>query len=153
MVTSIDGKVTGEFLSRQECEKATDIYYELNREYNKNGASGFICGRVTMESSFTVGWYPDLSGYEPVEDKNDFIAIASYDSKFTIKTEDLADFLPEAGESVTLWLNIFCCSPTKCMPANPFSCANDCHKSMNCCVLGMSRGLQIKNNGLPSTVI
>ena len=50
MVTSIDGKVTGDFLSRPECEKATDIYYELNREYNKNGASGFICGRVTMES-------------------------------------------------------------------------------------------------------
>ena len=74
MTTSIDGKVTGDFLSRPECEKATDIYYELNREYNKNGANGFICGRVTMESSFTGGWYPDLSGYEPVEDKNDFIS-------------------------------------------------------------------------------
>ena len=73
MVTSIDGKVTGEFLSRPECEKATDIYYELNREYNKNGANGFICGRVTMESSFTGGWYPDLTGYEPIEKKEDFI--------------------------------------------------------------------------------
>lgn len=73
MVTSIDGKVTGEFLSRQECEKATDIYYELNREYNKNGANGFICGRVTMESSFTGGWFPDLTRYEPIDNKNDFI--------------------------------------------------------------------------------
>ena len=73
MVTSIDGKVTGEFLSRYECEKATDIYYELNREYNKNGANGFICGRVTMESSFTGGWYPDLTRYEPVENKDDYI--------------------------------------------------------------------------------
>lgn len=73
MVTSIDGKVTGEFLSRPECEKATDIYYELNREYNKNGANGFICGRVTMESSFTGGWYPDLTRYEPIDNKNDFI--------------------------------------------------------------------------------
>ena len=73
MVTSIDGKVTGEFLSRPECEKATDIYYELNREYNKNGANGFICGRVTMESSFTGGWYPDLIKYEPVENNDDFI--------------------------------------------------------------------------------
>ena len=73
MVTSIDGKVTGEFLSRPECEKATDIYYELNREYNKNGANGFICGRVTMESSFTGGWYPDLTRYEPVENKDDYI--------------------------------------------------------------------------------
>lgn len=73
MVISIDGKVTGDFLSRPECEKATDIYYELNREYNKNGASGFICGRVTMESSFTGGWYPDLTKYEPIDNKDDFI--------------------------------------------------------------------------------
>lgn len=73
MVTSIDGKVTGEFLSRSECESATELYYELNRNYNKNGAKGFICGRVTMESSFTGGWYPALTRYEPVENKDDFI--------------------------------------------------------------------------------
>ena len=73
MVTSIDGKVTGDFLSCPKCEKATDIYYELNREYNRNGANGFICGRVTMESSFTGGWYPDLTKYEPIENKDDFI--------------------------------------------------------------------------------
>ena len=73
MVTSIDEKVTGDFLSRPECEKATDIYYELNREYNRNGANGFICGRVTMESSFTGGWYPDLTKYESIDNKDDFI--------------------------------------------------------------------------------
>ena len=73
MVVSIDGKVTGDFLSRSDCEKATDIYYELNREYNKNGTAGFICGRVTMEGSFTGGWYPDLVKYEPEEDKKDFV--------------------------------------------------------------------------------
>lgn len=73
MVTSIDGKVTGEFLSRPECEAATDVYYELNREYNRNGANGFICGRVTMESSFTGGWYPDLTEYPSIESKDDFI--------------------------------------------------------------------------------
>ena len=64
MVTSIDGKVTGDYLYRPECEKATDIYYEINRNYK---ADGFICGRVTMEGSFTNGYYPDLSGYEPVK--------------------------------------------------------------------------------------
>ncbi len=26
-----------------------------------------------MESSFTGGWYPDLTKYEPIENKNDFI--------------------------------------------------------------------------------
>lgn len=46
MVTSIDGKVTGDFLSRPECEKATEIYYKINRNYK---ADGFICGRETMQ--------------------------------------------------------------------------------------------------------
>ncbi|MBQ8696950.1 MAG: dihydrofolate reductase family protein [Clostridia bacterium] len=67
MVTSLDGKVTGDFLRRPECEAATEIYYEINREYKAQGSGGFICGRVTMEESFTGGWYPDLSRYEPVE--------------------------------------------------------------------------------------
>ena len=67
MVTSIDGKVTGDFLSLPECEAATEIYYKMNREYKARGSGGFICGRVTMEGSFTGGFYPDLSEYEPVQ--------------------------------------------------------------------------------------
>lgn len=63
MVTSIDGKVTGDFLGRPECADSTEIYYEINRSKKSNG---FICGRVTMEGSFTGGWYPDLTKYEPV---------------------------------------------------------------------------------------
>ncbi len=69
MVTSIDGKVTGDFLGMPSCEKATEIYYDLNRTLK---AQGFICGRVTMEGSFTGGWYPDLCAYPPKE-KEDFI--------------------------------------------------------------------------------
>ncbi len=64
MVTSLDGKVTGDFLSKPECESATEIYYDINRNTKSNG---FICGRVTMEGSFTGGYYPDLSKYEPAE--------------------------------------------------------------------------------------
>ncbi len=70
MVTSIDGKVTGDFLYRSECRKATDLYYEINRALR---CSGFICGRVTMEGSFTNGWYPDLTGYAPVSEFEDFL--------------------------------------------------------------------------------
>ena len=70
MVTSIDGKVTGDFLFQNECAEATDIYYRINRERK---ADGFICGRVTMEGSFTGGFYPDLSQYKPVHHKMDFI--------------------------------------------------------------------------------
>lgn len=70
MVMSIDGKVTGDFLYRSECEKATDIYYKINRDLKCNG---FICGRVTMEGSFTQGWYPDLEKYDSVSHKSDYI--------------------------------------------------------------------------------
>lgn len=63
MLTSIDGKVTGDFLFTPECAEATDIYYRINRERK---ADGFICGRITMEGSFTGGFYPDLSRYESV---------------------------------------------------------------------------------------
>ena len=70
MVTSIDGKVTGDFLYIPQCEAATNIYYDINRNYN---ADGFICGRITMEGSFTQGWYPDLTCYDPVREKTDFV--------------------------------------------------------------------------------
>ena len=64
MVTSLDGKVTGEILSQTECESSCEIYYDINRSLKSNG---FICGRVTMEGSFTGGYYPDLSKYEPAK--------------------------------------------------------------------------------------
>ena len=72
MTTSIDGKVTGDFLRSEECIPATEEYYRLNREIP---AEAFACGRVTMEESFTGGWYPDLAEYENVKmDREDHIA-------------------------------------------------------------------------------
>lgn len=75
MVTSLDGKVTGDFLFKPECESATQIYYDVNRQLKCNG---FICGRVTMQDSFAGNYYPDLSEYEPAEfpsgHKMDFIS-------------------------------------------------------------------------------
>ncbi len=73
MVTSIDGKVTGEFLRRHECSAATEIYYRKNRSYKKSGFNGFICGRVTMEESFTGGFRPDLSGYREIAKNENYI--------------------------------------------------------------------------------
>lgn len=61
MVVSLDGKVTGDFLTVPECEKGTDIYYEVNRNF---AADAFACGRITMEESFTKGYHPDLAPYE-----------------------------------------------------------------------------------------
>ena len=77
MLMSIDGKVTGEFLFRDECVSATDIYYEINREYR---ADAYACGRITMQGSFTGDYFPDLSNYGNRFDKQDHVA--EYDKKF-----------------------------------------------------------------------
>ncbi len=69
MVQSLDGRVTGEFLSSPAAQQATDVYYALNRELR---GDAFACGRVTMEESFTKGFFPDLALFEdkkvPLED-------------------------------------------------------------------------------------
>lgn len=69
MTTSIDAKVTGDFLFRPECSRSTEIYYDINRKLK---CDGYICGRVTMEGSFTEGYYPDLSEYAPVRHDHGF---------------------------------------------------------------------------------
>ncbi|MBO5313532.1 MAG: dihydrofolate reductase family protein [Clostridia bacterium] len=71
MTQSIDGKVAGKFLCTPGCQSALDAYYEMHRGYN---ADAFACGRVTMVESFTNGYYPDLTKYEPVEEMSDYIA-------------------------------------------------------------------------------
>lgn len=68
MTMSIDGKVTGDFLS-EESASACEVYYEINRTMKSNG---FICGRVTMEGSFTNKWYPDLSEFAHFHRNADF---------------------------------------------------------------------------------
>lgn len=75
MTISIDGKVTGNFLGREECISATDEYYHLNREIP---AEAFACGRITMEGSFTGRWYPDLKQFEHINiERKDYIATSS----------------------------------------------------------------------------
>lgn len=77
MLMSANGKVTGKFLFTPRCEKATEEYYRINREWN---AQAYACGRVTMEGSFTGGWYPDLTQHQPASDTHaDFIAKTDFE--------------------------------------------------------------------------
>jgi len=72
MVISKDGKVTGDFLQTPECAAATELYYRLHRQFE---ADAFACGRVTMEESFTGGWYPDLEAFQTLSiSREDYIA-------------------------------------------------------------------------------
>lgn len=63
MVTSIDGKVTGDFLFTKTGTEVSESYYEINRKLK---GDAFACGKVTMESSFTNGFKPDLSVFKDV---------------------------------------------------------------------------------------
>ena len=70
MTVSLDGKVTGEHLYSSNHSPASEVYYEINRNYK---ADAYACGRVTMEGSFTGGWYPDLSEFEPAYIPMDYL--------------------------------------------------------------------------------
>ncbi|MBQ3379390.1 MAG: RibD family protein [Clostridia bacterium] len=73
MVSSLDLKVTGDFLYRPQCAFASEKYYEIHRNF---AADAFACGRVTMEGSFTKGRAPDLSAfYGKKALRSDFIAV------------------------------------------------------------------------------
>jgi len=72
MTVSLDGKVTGDFLSCSACERAVEVYYEINRAY---AADAYACGKVTMEGSFTGGWTPDLSPFADAKlPREDYVA-------------------------------------------------------------------------------
>lgn len=64
MTVSDDGKATGEFLNKPECQSTIEEYYRIHKEFE---ADGFACGRITMEKSFTKGWQPDLSAFAGAE--------------------------------------------------------------------------------------
>ena len=74
MLTSINGKITGDFLSSDTGNLLCEEYYRINREYKSDG---FICGRITIEGSFTGGRAPDLEGLQP-SSYEDYI-VASHD--------------------------------------------------------------------------
>lgn len=140
MTVSIDGKVTGEFLKNEGAFAAEDVYYRIHREFH---ADAFACGRVTMEGSFTHGWYPDLSQYQSraighedfiAEKHSSFYAVA-FDRKGRlgwkeshIHDEDpgydnahIIEVLEEADEAYLAYLRdtgisyIFACSPLEAL--------------------------------------
>jgi len=73
MMTSIDGKVTGDFLYSEKGTEVSETYYEINRQLK---GDAFACGRVTMESSFTGSYSPDLSPFSGTDTAyEDYVAM------------------------------------------------------------------------------
>lgn len=81
MLTSADCKIAGDFLYKPGIMPLHDVYYEKHRAF---GADAFLCGRVTMQGSFTGEDLPDTSEWagmsfareDYVADKADFYAVA-----------------------------------------------------------------------------
>lgn len=61
MTTSMDGKITGPFLEQEAVQPVIDFYYECHRQFQ---ADAFLCGRVTMQGSFTGQTLPDLAPFQ-----------------------------------------------------------------------------------------
>lgn len=61
MTTTMDGKINGSFLELESVQPVHDFYYQCHRQFKTDA---FLCGRVTMQESFTGEALPDLSAWE-----------------------------------------------------------------------------------------
>ncbi len=77
MTCSLNMKITGSFLTKYP--EASELYYQLHRQYRQIGAGGFICGRTTMQSSFLHGECFAEKNHGMVLPREDFIADAEHD--------------------------------------------------------------------------
>ncbi len=92
MITSIDGKITGNFMSDERFSDNLSYYYRLHKEFK---ADGFLCGRITMSESFPQE-KPEVEKSDVVIEKVDFVATK-------------ADFYAVAiDQSGKLWWNNSC---------------------------------------------
>ena len=72
MLISPDGRITGKYMEHPTAAALCEEYYRIHREYR---ADAFLCGRVTMEGSFTGGATPPLDAYRDVRvPREDFVA-------------------------------------------------------------------------------
>lgn len=80
MLTSVDGKISGSFLYKSN-SRFHDYYYDRHRKFKTDA---FLCGRVTMQGSFTGETIPDTTEWQGqkyaredfVAEKADFYAVA-----------------------------------------------------------------------------
>lgn len=78
MVMSLNGKVTGTFLEKEQYSGLLNTYFDIHGEYK---ADAFLCGRTTFENSFPQFTLPidygdtDIERNDYVGNKADFYAI------------------------------------------------------------------------------
>lgn len=75
MMTSLDGKIMGDFMGTPEGEAAGDVFYNISfgkNPYYKH--QGWLSGRVTTDDNFTFYEKPDLDENAGPVPEGDFIA-------------------------------------------------------------------------------
>lgn len=71
MLTSINGKISGDYLSSPYAQVGSKAYEEVNEGFH---SQAWLCGRVTMEENFTHFETPDLSKISKKYPRTDYIA-------------------------------------------------------------------------------
>ncbi|MBT2696109.1 RibD family protein [Bacillus sp. ISL-40] len=72
MLTSLDGKITGDYLKEERAAYFTDEYERIHGHY---GCKAWMCGRITMEEHFTFGHQLDLKQDNiPTIPRTDYVA-------------------------------------------------------------------------------
>lgn len=72
MLTSLDGKIIGDYLKEKRADSFTDEYEKIHGRY---GCKAWICGRVTMEEHFTFGHQLELTQDNiPTIPRTDYLA-------------------------------------------------------------------------------
>ena len=61
MTTTMDGKINGAFLEAESVQPVNEFYYQCHRQFKTDA---FLCGRVTMQESFTGEELPDLTPWQ-----------------------------------------------------------------------------------------
>ncbi len=75
MMTSLDGKIIGNYMETPESEAASTVFYNLafgEEPYYKH--QGWLSGRVTTDDNFTFYREPELDENAPTVPEGDFVA-------------------------------------------------------------------------------
>lgn len=75
MMTSLDGKIMGNYMDTPEGEAAGNVFYDIafgEKSYYKH--QGWLSGRVTTDDNFTFYEKPELDETAPAVPEGDFVA-------------------------------------------------------------------------------
>lgn len=99
MLTSLDGKVIGDYMKVERAAYFTDEYEKIHGRY---GCKAWICGRVTMEEHFTFGHKLDLAQDSiPTIPRMDYVA--KNDAKTYVIAVDPSGKLGWTENSIAPW--------------------------------------------------